>query len=64
MVVWTRVFVVLFHTYVERARGRVHKLLPTGKVPITLAAIVLVVAEGLFGLCRLIKLGDELFIGT
>ena len=57
LVAWTSVFAVLFRIYVERASGRVHKLLPAGKVPTTLAASARVVAEGLFGLCRWESLG-------
>ena len=43
-------FVTLFHTTVERASCRVHKSLCTGMVLASLTLIVLVVADGLFGL--------------
>ena len=43
-------FVPLFHTAVERASCRVHKVLHTGGVPTSLTLIVLAVADGLFGL--------------
>ena len=44
------VFVTQFHTAVVRANCEAHELLGTGKVPIALASIVLVMADGLFGL--------------
>ena len=44
-------FVPLFHTAVERANCRVHKVLHTGGVPTSLTLIVVAVADGLFGLC-------------
>ena len=43
-------FVTLFHTAAERASCRVHKVLHTGGVPTSLTLIVLVAADGLFGL--------------
>ena len=54
------VFVTLFRTAVERASYGVHKLLRTGEVPTTLTSIVLVLADGLFGLCRSERLGQAI----
>ena len=51
------VFVTLFCTTTERASWGIHKLLRTGEVPTTLTFIVLVVADGLFGLCGPERLG-------
>ena len=51
------VFVTLFCTAVETAVSEVHKLFRTGGVPTSLTSIVLVVADGLFGLY-----GSERFI--
>ena len=55
--------VILFHTAVERARCRLHKLLHTGGVPTSFTFIVRVVADCLFGLYGS-EHRDELFIGT
>ena len=49
--------VTLFLTAVERARCGAHKLFRIGEVPTTVASILLVVADGLFGLCGSERLG-------
>ena len=60
LVVQTFVFVTLLCAAVERASCEVHKLLRTGVVPTNLTAIVLVVADGLFGPCGLERLGQAI----
>ena len=60
------VFVTLHRTAVETAVSGVHKLLRTGGVPPPphlLNIVVLVAADGLFGLCGSER-WDELLIGT
>ena len=52
------VFVTVFRTAVQRASYGVHKLLRTGEVFTTLTSIFLVLADGLFGLCRSERLGQ------
>ena len=57
-------FVPLFCTAVETAISEGHESLHTGRVPTDLLNIVvLVVADGLSGLCRSERL-DELFLST
>ena len=48
---------LLFRTAIERTSCGVHKPLRTGGLPTTLTSVVLVVADGFFGLCVSERLG-------